>query len=81
MNENKRNPGGTHYLIQLAWDRVAYMAPAGGSAITVLEPNTTYQLRYRVGVNQVTGFMVSVFTDSASQGINTAGVPGVRGTV
>ncbi len=50
-------------------------ALSGGPALTTLEPNTTYQLRYRAGVNQVNGFMVSVFADSAGQGISGATAP------
>ena len=50
-------------------------ALSGGPALTTLEPNTTYQLRYRAGVNQVNGYMVSVFADSAGQGISSATAP------
>ncbi len=43
---------------------------SGGPALTVLQPHTTYQLHYRAGVEEVNGFMVSVYADGDAQEIS-----------
>ncbi len=43
---------------------------SGGPALTVLQLHTTYQLHYRAGVEEVNGFMVSVYADGDAQEIS-----------
>ena len=47
----------------------------GGSPLTVLAPNTTYELHYSAGYSRANLYVLAVFADSAAQGWSAASAP------